>query len=115
MYKLDFNTTTFITAGIALVVTPVISLLTSESRSERIESIWKARHSSEEERTSRVPYHIIPTTRAGRFGFLVLVMGFGVFLTGVLLGSNGAPIASTLAVTGMVIYFGGGLIRAFSD
>lgn len=115
VYKLDFNTTTFITAGIALVITPVISLLTSESSSELIESIWKARHSSEEEVAARIPYHIIPTTRVGRFGLLVLAIGFGVFLTGVLLGSNGAPAASILAVTGMVVYFGGGLIRAFSE
>jgi SSS family solute:Na+ symporter len=114
-YELDFNVTTFITAGVALVLTPIISLMTQDSHRHQIDLIWKAKKTSEEEDAGNVRYHILPTTTGGRFGLGLLGFGFAVFLTGVVLGSMGAAIASILAVAGMVLYFVGGLVRAFRD
>lgn len=114
-YQLDFNITTFITAGVALVLTPVISLLTRESRRSEIEMIWEAKRTSNEEESSNIRYHILPVSRGGKFGLAVLVVGFIVFLAGVVLGSTGAAAASLLAVSGMILYFAGGVARAFRD
>jgi len=107
--------TTFITAGVALVLTPIISVMTQDAPRIQIDQIWKAKKTSEEESTGNIRYHILPTTAGGKFGLGLLGFGFIVFLTGVVLGSTGAAVASTVAVTGMFLYFAGGLVRAFRD
>lgn len=114
-YRLDFNVTTFITASVALILTPVISLLTRDEQSNHIDLIWKAKRTSDEEVAGNSSYNILPKTITGRFGLGILAFGFGIFLTGVLLGSAGSPIASMVAVGGMIVYFAGGLMRAFKD
>ena len=114
-YHLDFNMTTFITAGIALLVTPLISLVTVHVHREQLDSIWRAKQISDEEISTEVRYHILPITRRGQLGLYVLAAGFVIFLAGVMLGSSGNALASPLAVTGMVVYFAGGAVRAFND
>ena len=114
-YGLDFNLTTFITAAIALVVTPIVSLMTADVQGAHIDAIWKSRHTSDEEIASNNVYHIVPTTTEGKAGLLLLLAGLGTFLTGVLLGSAGTAIASAIAVVGMFVYFTGGLVRAYTD
>jgi SSS family solute:Na+ symporter len=114
-YGLDFNITTFITAGVALVVTPVVSVLTGKSAGPALETIWRARNTSDEEIQSGDVYHIIPRTGAGRLGLGVMGTGVVVFLAGVFLGGIGASAASLVAVTGMVVYFAGGLLRAYTN
>jgi len=114
-YALDFNVTTFITAGVTLAVTPAVALMTSRPAPEKVEKVWSAKRGSEEERDSGEIFHIIPTTVRGKASLSLYVMGFLVFLAGVLLGSTGAGVASLVAVGGMVLYFLGGLLRAYSD
>ena len=48
-YQLNFNLTTFISAGFALVATPIISLLTQKVNNSSINEIWSAKITSDEE------------------------------------------------------------------
>lgn len=112
-YNLGFNVTTFISAGVALVVTPILSLMTTEPR--EIATIWRAKRTSDEEEKSKEFYHIVPKTLSGKIGLGVLFMGLIVFFIGVFLGSGGFPAASTIAVAGMILYFLGGLWRAYTN
>jgi SSS family solute:Na+ symporter len=114
-YGLNFNVTTFITAGTALVITPVISLLTKEESNEKIDEIWRARTISDEEISSNNVYNIIPKTFKGKLSLAVFGLGLLLFLSGVFLGSTGSAAASYLAVIGMIIYFIGGLFRTYTN
>ena len=114
-FSLGFNLTTFITAGVALVITPLISMITNKPDEEKVTSIWKAKHTSEEEEKSQDFYHIIPRTSSGRVSLGIFFVGLVIFFIGVFLGGTGASTASVVAVSGMVIYFIGGIWRAYSN
>ncbi len=114
-YGLNFNVTTFITAGTALIVTPVISLLTKEVSNKDIDAIWRAKSISDEEIEGNNVYNIIPKTFKGKLSLMVLGSGLLLFLAGVFIGSTGSAAASYLAVAGMIIYFAGGLFRAYTN
>lgn len=112
-YGVDSNTTTFITAGVALVITPVITLLTKKQNQEKLAEIWKAKKISDEEIENNDVYNIIPKTIKGKVSLAILAAGFIIFITGVVMGSFALQAASIVAVSGMVIYFAGGLLRTF--
>jgi len=114
-YGLNFNLTTFITAGTALIITPIISLMTKEESNTQINAIWKARIISDEEILNNNVYNIIPKTTKGKLSLLVFATGLILFLIGVFMGSKGSPFASYLAVGGMIIYFIGGLFRTYTN
>jgi len=114
-YKLDFNLTTFISAGAALVITPIISLLTKNEQSEKLSSIWKAKQISEEEKASNIVYHIIPQSTIGKLSLGIFFAGLIIFLIGIIMGSEGLQLASVISVIGMLMYFAGGLLKAFSN
>ncbi len=111
----DFNMTTFLSAGAALLVTPMVSLLTRPVAVEKIEIVWRARQISDEELASGHIYHIIPRTLKGRLAFTGYLVGVVVFLSGVILGQLGTPLASWVAVSGMVIYFLSALVRIYVE
>ncbi len=111
----DFNMTTFLSAGAALLVTPIVSWFTRPVAREKIDIVWRARHISDEELASGHVYHIIPRTLRGRLAFAGYILGVVVFLTGVVLGRTGTPIASWVAVSGMVIYFVSALVRIYVE
>lgn len=115
IYNLNFNVTTFITAGTALLITPIISLLTKEESNENIEAIWRARKTSEEEVADNNVYNILPKTTKGKLSMAVFISGLVIFLVGVFIGSTGSSAASYIAVGGMVIYFIGGLFRTYTN
>jgi SSS family solute:Na+ symporter len=114
-YGLDFNVTTFITAGVTLVVTPLITIFTRQPDEIKVGTIWTAKRSSREEEEQKEIYHIIPTSLSGRLGLGMYAGGTVIFLAGVFLGSADAPAAGFIAVGGMIIYFLGGLWRAYSS
>ena len=114
-YHLDINTTTFISAGVALVVTPIISLLTKDEQSTTLASIWKAKQISDEEIESKDIYNIIPQTRMGRVSMGIFFLGLIIFISGIIMGSRGIEFASTTSVIGMIIYFAGGLWRTYTN
>jgi SSS family solute:Na+ symporter len=115
VYGMDFNSTTFISAGVTLLVTPVVSLLTVIPDRTKVESIWTARRTSDEEISHGDIYNILPVTLNGRLGLGLYVTGLLVFLAGIALGSSGHGSASYVAVAGMVLSFGGGLWRSYTD
>jgi len=115
IYDLNFNLTTFITAGTALLITPIVSLFTKEESNENIEAIWKARKTSEEEVANNNVYNILPKTAKGKLSMAVFISGLIIFLVGVFMGSTGSSAASYIAVSGMVIYFVGGLFRTYTN
>jgi SSS family solute:Na+ symporter len=114
-YDLDFNTTTFITAGVALVVTPIVSLITRQAENPTLQRVWASRTGSEEERAAGEVFHLVPVSTRGRFGLGLLVGGFTVFLAGIVLGSQDIGSSGAVAVGGMILYFVGGLLRAYSE
>ncbi len=114
-FKFDFNLTTYISAEIALLVTPVVSLLTPNGNSYTVEHIWQAKRTSEEESKANNVFNIIPRTLSGKLSLAVLFVGFITFLVGVFMGSEGLEMASTVAVVGMITYFLGGLLRTYTN
>ncbi len=115
VFHVDFNITTYISGGAALVVTPLVSILTLQTNRENVEKIWKAKTISDEEIDSNDIYNIIPKTLRGKVSLSIFGAGFLIFLTGVILGSKGLELASILSVGGMIIYFVGGLMRTYTD
>jgi hypothetical protein len=112
---LGFTITTFITAAVALAVTPLASLAGGGADSHSIEAIWRARRTSDEELSAGSVFHLVPVSPRGRFGLGLFAAGLLIFVAGVIAGGSGWPHASLTAVAGMIVYFGGGVIRAFSD
>ena len=49
VYGFDFNLNTFISAGVALIVLPLVSSVTRRSAEEEVSRIWRARKTSSEE------------------------------------------------------------------
>ena len=115
IYKYDFNITTFISAGAALIVTPIASLLSRSNYNEKIDSIWIAKQTSKEEVQNNMVYNILPKTLPGKISLSIFFLGIIIFLAGVVMGSKGYETASTVAVIGMIIYFAGGLFRAYTN
>jgi len=114
-FALNFNITTFISAGTALIVTPIISMITKDEQSFSLDQIWMARKTSDEEAKENNIYNIIPKTFAGKFSLGILFAGLLIFLAGVFAGSEGIEAASIISVTGMIIYFAGGLMRTYTN
>lgn len=114
-FGLDFNIATFFSAGVALIVTPIASLLSKPTESHKIDDIWTAKKISEEELQSQNVYHIIPISIGGRISLAILAVGFIIFITGVLMGSKALAYSSAVAVGGMFLYFVAGLTRLFFD
>ena len=115
VYMFDFNLTTFLSAGVALIIVPIVSMLTKKESKESVAQIWAAKKGSEEEKAKGDVYNIIPKTKRGKMSFLVYLSGVVIFVGGVISGSSGLPIASVIAVIGMVIYFLGGYLRVNSN
>ncbi len=114
-YGLNFNVTTFITAATTLFITPIISFMSKKESNSNIDSIWKAKSTSDEEIQSNNVYNIFPLTVKGKLSLIVFGAGLLIFLIGVFSGSTGSPTASYIAVGGMAIYFVGGLLRTYTN
>lgn len=115
IFHLNINATTFLSAGVALLITPIISLLTKNEQSITLGSIWKARKISDEEIESNDVYNIIPKTFKGKLSLGIFFFGLLIFLVGVFMGSKGMEWASATSVAGMIIYFAGGLLRTYTN
>lgn len=113
-YGLDFNVTTFVSAGIAFIVTPIISLST-QNTSKDIDFIWSAKKISDEETQKKDIYNIIPQSFKGKLSLSIFFIGLIIFISGIIMGSQGSDMASLITVSGMIIYFTGGLFRAYTN
>jgi SSS family solute:Na+ symporter len=115
IYGFDFNLTTFLSAGAAVIVVPLVSLISRRPAEEKISSVWAAKAGSEEEVAKGDIYHIIPKSRKGRLSMAIYISGVLIFLAGVISGSSGWSGASVVAVAGMIIYFLGGYLKVNAD
>jgi SSS family solute:Na+ symporter len=104
----DIAVVTLLSGGVALVICPVVSILTSSASTDAQTPWLQAR--SEALKQSKSP--IRSGFKAARLGTWILGVGFMVFLAGVLMGSQSATRASSVAIIGMLIYFAGGALRA---
>lgn len=68
-----------------------------------------------DEGTSDEEISLVPSSRRGRFGLVLLGLGFAAFLVGIALGSMKSDHADVAAISGMAVFFAGGLIRVYSD
>jgi len=114
-YMMDFNSTTFVSAGVALIVVPLVTLLQKRGENPDVQTIWQAKSSSEEEESSGDVYHILPKSNYGRMSLAVYLSGLIIFIGGVISGSSGWSYASLIAVSGMVIYFVGGYLKVLKN
>jgi len=112
---LGFNVATFISAGAAAVVCLAVSLMTARPDDSKLQTVWKARHISDEEVDSHDIYHIWPVSAGGRAALGVILAGLVVFLVGTVAGRWNWTHASLTAAVGMIVFFGGGLLRLAFD
>ncbi|MBN1999880.1 sodium:solute symporter family protein [candidate division KSB1 bacterium] len=112
---LDNNTSTFFSAGAALLICPIVTWITSGVNSEKVGKIWAMKSASEEEKGLSVVYNIIPQSIGGRIFLFTLFGGLALFLTGIFISAMDWPHAGYYCVAGMVIYFLSGLARLKFD
>jgi SSS family solute:Na+ symporter len=99
-FGMDVAPVTIISGVVAALVCPVVSLLTTG-----------ARPIPEPEGP---PLQKTRPTFAARASLYVLGIGFLLVIGGILMASQAAPQASAVALTGLAIFFAGGLWRAMS-
>jgi SSS family solute:Na+ symporter len=109
--QFDINISTFCSAGAALIICPIVSLLSKPESDFKLASIWKMRKPSKEEIEKGEVYHIIPKSIGGKLTLGSLLLGLLLFLGGIFLGSQGNPSAAYLSLGGMVLYFFSGFLR----
>lgn len=99
----------------ALIAVPLISVIFPKQKmtaeGQRILDAFK----SVKNATSEEEIHLFPTSPKGKFGLGLMAVGVLLFVSGVLSGSVQFALASQLAVGGMLVFFGGGLVRVYSD
>ena len=110
-FMMDISTVTFASGGLALILCPIVSLLTQADNTDGIDRVFNAKKPGKEEIIDGDPFNIIPVTRNGRLSLVLLIIGLLTFFGGVLMGSQGLYLASTIAVIGMMIFFLGGWLR----
>lgn len=102
----------FVSSGTALVVTPVVSLLTKQGKNAECDKIWAHFHTAEDAQDT---FHLVPKTSAGKLGVLLIAAGFLSFLVGIISAAHAFPLATPLAIGGMAVLFVGGMIRVYVD
>jgi SSS family solute:Na+ symporter len=110
-FMVDISTVTFASGGLALILCPIVSFITRADNSEGITRVFDAKKPGKEEIEDGDSFNIIPVTTYGRWSLVILVIGLLTFFGGVLMGSQGLYLASSIAVIGMIIFFLGGWLR----
>ncbi len=110
-----FLTVTVTGMAAALLLCPIISLLTEPPDPEKVKAVWRSRQSTREEEEAGESFNVIPKSPAGRILLIVFFVGLAIFLAGIFAGAWGLSIATPLAIGGMVVYFAAGLARLYFD
>lgn len=100
----------FVSSATALLVTPVVSLLTPAPAGRPLVQAALASRATDGDDD----FHLIPDSRFGRIGLALVALGFGLYLTSVLSARSGAPLAGSFAIIGMITVFIGGLLRVYT-
>jgi SSS family solute:Na+ symporter len=99
-----------VSAAAALIVTPIVSLITPHRVRAESDPIWAAFRVCDDD-----TFHLIPTSAIGRIAVVVLLLGFATFLAGVISASVAFGYAGMLAVGGMIAVFVGGVVRVYVE
>lgn len=105
------NVVPIVSSAAALIITPIVSILTSRPQRAHFWSTIKAEENKEEIDA----FHVIPRTPVGILSLAVALVGFGVFVAGVLSAHWAFFAATPMAVGGMCAVFAGGAVRVFAD
>jgi SSS family solute:Na+ symporter len=105
----------FVSSGTALIVTPIVSLLTKPTSKEKLAHIAKAFVVTKEETDDSVGFHLVPRSAAGKAGIVLMLAGYAGFLGGVLSANWQFPMAAAVAIASMVVFFIGGVTRVHAD
>jgi len=108
------NLMPIISSSVALIVTPIVSILTARHTHET-DHIWEAFVAKPSSTGESDTFHLIPQSFPGRVGMTLVVLGFVTFMAGVLSVPLGFHNPSTFAVGGMMAVFVGGLLRVYSE
>jgi SSS family solute:Na+ symporter len=100
---------------VALVVTPIVTLLTPPDRTDRAEKMLASIGRGQTSEGDAEPFHLIPDSAVGQFAALAVLVGFLVFLTGVLSARASTSLAGVLAVAGLIAVLLGGVVRVYVD
>lgn len=105
---------TFVSAATALIVTPLITLVTKESG--KLIKIKKAFEPSPEELANGRAFYLFPRSKQGQIIIIIFFLSLASFLTAIFLGGLGfCKLAAYLSVGSMIIYFASGLARLSFD
>jgi Na+/proline symporter len=94
----------------ALIITPIVTLLTPKPDDRAVFAAMSAKH----DEGDASPFTLIPRSIIGKLGAVLALIGFALFMAGVLTGAFAFPAAGTMAIIGMIIVFIGGGIRVCS-
>jgi Na+/proline symporter len=98
----------------ALIVTPIVSLLTPAPNLEARE-IWRNFFSRRGDEHDPEPFTVKPARLIGKMSALTVLCGFACFLVGVFSAARETSIAAPLAVIGMIAVFAGGVVRVYCE
>jgi SSS family solute:Na+ symporter len=102
-----------VSTGVALVVTPVVALLTPAAPATESHAALAGLGVGKHDEGDVSPFHLFPTSMIGQAGAVAAIAGFVLFMIGVF--SAGTSVAGTLAVIGMLMVLIGGTVRVYVD
>jgi Na+/proline symporter len=98
----------------ALIVTPVVSLLTRRNDVKKVNAIQET-FTPDTGDGVHDSFRVFPNTAVGRFAVVLVLGGFLGFLASVAWGARSGAYASAIAIGCMLVTFAGGLIRVYAD
>lgn len=105
------NIVAIVSTCAALIITPIVSLLTGRDRHEKIWNTMDAEEHSDAESA----YHVIPHSLLGKISLAIVIGGFVLFTIGIVSAHWALVIATPFAVIGMLAVFAGGVARIATD
>jgi SSS family solute:Na+ symporter len=100
---------------VALVVTPIVTLLTPADRTDRAEKMLASIGRGDASEGDAEPFHLIPGSILGKLAAIAVIAGFVMFITGVLSAPANTTLAGVLAIAGLVAVLVGGVVRVYVD
>jgi SSS family solute:Na+ symporter len=116
-HRLDVRTSSAATvAGFltALIVTPIVSVLTRRNDVKKVNAIWETFKPNAGDGVED-SFRVFPETGIGRFAVALVLGGFVCFLGSVAWGARNGMYATTVAIVSMLVVFAGGMIRVYAD
>jgi len=104
-----------VSTGTALIVTPLVALLTPPSRTTQSDQIFHDFGKGQTGEGDAEPFDLIPRSRIGKLAAIIVLAGFLLFAAGIFTSACSLPHAGPLAVTGLLSVLTGGLVRVYSD